>query len=167
MTDIVTMCGSIRFFDLMLRAAADETAAGHIVLAPFPVAAPEDRGGEFRAMLDRLHFEKIDRADRVIIVTDTAGYIGESTTREIAYAESTGKPVEFRAFEPVNAYTGEHGDPAVDRERLLECADVTAETWVSSPAARDYLEDGGYNGLIRCLDILAQVNVAVRAEAGR
>ena len=33
-------------------------------------------------------------ADEVYIV-DPAGYVGESTRREIAYAESLGKPVRY------------------------------------------------------------------------
>ena len=37
---------------------------------------------------------KIDLADRVLVV-NPGGYVGESTSREIAYARETGKPVSF------------------------------------------------------------------------
>lgn len=42
--------------------------------------------------LDVLHLRKIDLADAVFVV-DPGGYIGESTSREIAYAESHSTPV--------------------------------------------------------------------------
>lgn len=45
-----------------------------------------------KARLGALHFQKIRMADEVYIV-DPGGYVGESTQREIAYAESLGKPV--------------------------------------------------------------------------
>ena len=95
---IVTLCGSMRFFPQMLQVAADETAKGNIVLAPFSVVAPEDQGSELKAMLDRLHFEKIDLAEQIIVVTNQNGYVGDSTRREMAYALSSGKGMDVREF---------------------------------------------------------------------
>jgi len=46
--------------------------------------------------LDELHRRKIDLSDRVIVVSDPTGYIGESTRAEIAYAEGLGMPVRYR-----------------------------------------------------------------------
>ncbi|MBB2924428.1 hypothetical protein [Cellulomonas cellasea] len=37
---------------------------------------------------------KIDLADRVLVV-NPGGYVGESTSKEIAYARATGKPISF------------------------------------------------------------------------
>lgn len=68
------------------------TRAGAIVVAPGEMAgvlADEDK-----AALDALHLRKIEMADRVVVV-DPGGYVGESTSREIAYARSLGKPVSF------------------------------------------------------------------------
>jgi hypothetical protein len=96
---VVCLSGSMRFFDHILTVAAENTAAGRIVLAPFSVVAPEDQDGEFKRMLDELHFRKIDTADEVIVVT-VDGYIGESTRNEIAYAEQLGKPVWYEDFTP-------------------------------------------------------------------
>lgn len=93
---IVTLCGSMRFLPLMLQVAADETAAGRIVIAPFSVVAPEDQGSEFKVMLDELHRRKIDMADAVIVVSDETGYYGDSTAGEVGYAYTLGVPVEFR-----------------------------------------------------------------------
>mgnify|MGYP000662071915 CR=1 FL=1 len=96
---IVTICGSMKFFDQMLQVAADETAAGNIVLAPFSVVASDEQGSEFKAMLDRMHFEKIDMAERIIVVTNQHGYTGMSTKREMAYAIAQGKEFDVREFE--------------------------------------------------------------------
>ena len=96
---IVTICGSMRFFEQMLQVAADETAQGNIVLAPFSVVAPEHQGSAFKAMLDRLHREKIDMAERVIVVTNQHGYVGTSTKNEMVYAAQAGKPWDVREFD--------------------------------------------------------------------
>ena len=76
-----------------IRAANHElTFSGVIVLAPSD--ADEAPSPEQKAVLDALHLSKIDVADRVLIV-NPGGYLGESTRREIAYAEAAGKPITF------------------------------------------------------------------------
>jgi hypothetical protein len=45
-------------------------------------------------MLDDMHLRKIDLADEIFVI-NVGGYIGESTKREIAYAENTGKKVKY------------------------------------------------------------------------
>ena len=76
-----------------MRAANRElTFTGVIVVAPSD--ADESPTPEQKAVLDVLHLRKIDLADRVLIV-NPGGYIGESTRREIAYARSAGKPINF------------------------------------------------------------------------
>lgn len=96
---IVTICGSMRFFDQMLQVAADETAKGHIVLAPFSVVAPEHQDSEFKQMLDELHRRKIDMADSVIVVTNQDGYVGTSTRAEMVYAAQRGMTWDVREFQ--------------------------------------------------------------------
>lgn len=44
--------------------------------------------------MDALHLRKIDLADRVLIV-NPGGCLGESTRRELAYAQAAGKPISF------------------------------------------------------------------------
>lgn len=97
--DLVTLCGSMRFVDEMLHVAAELTAAGAIVLAPFVVVQPRQQLGDqaaLKARLDELHRRKIELSDRVIVVSDPAGYVGESTRSEIAYADRLGIPVLHR-----------------------------------------------------------------------
>jgi len=83
----------------MTEVNRDLTFAGAIVVAPGVFARTDDRGAgeithEQKTALDELHLRKIDLADRVLVV-NPGGYVGESTSREIAYAEATGKPVSF------------------------------------------------------------------------
>lgn len=96
MTTLVTICGSMRFYDLMLTVAAEETRAGRIVLLPHAVVQPEHQGSALKVMLDRLHREKIDLSDRIIVVSDQTGYYGTSTAGEIGYACAQGKAVDYR-----------------------------------------------------------------------
>ena len=53
-----------------------------------------DFTNEQKTALDALHLRRIDLADRVLVV-NPGGYIGESTSREIAYARATGKPISY------------------------------------------------------------------------
>ena len=98
--EIVCICGSTRFMVEMLAANRDLTFAGAIVVAPGVVGRPEDCQAdekitdEQKTALAALHLRKIDLADRVLVV-NPGGYIGDSTSREIAYAHATGKPVSF------------------------------------------------------------------------
>lgn len=93
MSNIVTICGSMRFFLHMLEVAQEETRDGAIVLAPFAVIAPNDQDSDVKVMLDELHRQKIAMSDRVLVVSDPTGYYGASTRAEIAYAEDLGLPV--------------------------------------------------------------------------
>ncbi len=94
---IVCICGSTRFAAHMNTEAERLTLAGAIVVRPEVIAYSRERDQQFvepevKAALDVLHLRKIDLADEVVIVT-VDGYIGESTRREIEYAERIGKPV--------------------------------------------------------------------------
>lgn len=92
--EIVCLCGSLRFAEQMRAVNRDLTFAGVIVLAPGEAGAGEAITPEQKAALDALHLRKIDLADRILVV-NPGGYIGESTRREIAYAEAAGTPVAF------------------------------------------------------------------------
>jgi len=82
----------MRFLDEMRAASRDLSLAGAVVVAPVDVGGVVT--GEQRAVLGALHLRKIELADRVLVV-NPGGYIGESTSREIAYARAAGKPVSF------------------------------------------------------------------------
>ena len=98
--EIVCICGSARFVEEMSAANRDLTLAGVIVVAPGVFVRAGDREAdelitsEQQAALGALHLRKIDLADRVLVV-NPGGYVGEATSREIAYAQATGKPISF------------------------------------------------------------------------
>lgn len=89
---VVTICGSMRFYSLMLEEAERLTSEGWIVLMPF--VTEEDPGK--KETLDAMHRSKIDRSGHVHIVFDETRYMGESTTNELIYAARTGKEITFR-----------------------------------------------------------------------
>ena len=90
--EIVCLCGSTRFVAELRAVNRELTLGGVIVVAP--TEAGEVVTEEEKAALDAIHLRKIDLADRVLVV-NPGGYVGESTSREIAYAHATGKPVTF------------------------------------------------------------------------
>jgi hypothetical protein len=103
---VVCLCGSSRWPELHHRVMMEETLAGNIVLplglyshADFPPGAKAatndgDEATAVKQMLDRLHYQKIDLAEEIIVVSKD-GYFGSSTQREIAYAQAQGKRVRY------------------------------------------------------------------------
>lgn len=101
--EIVCICGSLRFSDEIRAVERELTLAGFIVVAP--VVVGKQVTDAQRAAMGTLHLRKIDLADRVLVV-NPGGYVGASTSREIAYARDAGKPVSFS--DPVRT-TGAEG----------------------------------------------------------
>jgi hypothetical protein len=97
---IVCLCGSTRFIEAFLDEDWRLTLEGKIVLSVTILReGPARNAGELpsetiKQGLDILHLHKIDLADEILVL-NVAGYIGESTAREIAYAERTGKPIRY------------------------------------------------------------------------
>lgn len=101
---VYTLCGSTRFPDAFAVANMHLSALGHIVVSVGMYGHADDpRGAKFlcddgdigtKEVLDELHLRKIDLSDTIFVV-NVGGYVGESTRREIAYAISTGKAVEW------------------------------------------------------------------------
>jgi hypothetical protein len=97
---IVVLCGSTRFVDEFNQQRKTLTEQGWIVLSIEVVttqardADPQHCNPTLKAALDELHLRKIDLADEVLVL-DVGGYIGESTAREIRYAQQVGKPVRY------------------------------------------------------------------------
>lgn len=84
---VITLCGSMRFYKQMLTVAADLTLKNHVVLMPFCVVEEAQQDGEDKEMLDALHRRKIDMSWKVVVVSDTNLYVGESTKAEVQYAK--------------------------------------------------------------------------------
>lgn len=97
--EVVCLCGSTRFMDAFFEEGWRLTLEGKIVLSVGVVKTAEHHAGEALGQevadrLDELHLRKIDLADRVLVL-NVGGYIGSSTRKEIAYAESQGKPIQY------------------------------------------------------------------------
>ena len=100
---IVVCCGSSRFVDVMavccwlLERDEGAIALGLHLLPQWYPNVPEHHLAEHEGVadkMDELHLRKIDLADEIFVV-NCEGYIGSSTTNEIAYAEKLGKPVRY------------------------------------------------------------------------
>jgi len=91
---IVTLCGSTKFKTSFDKANLYLTLCNKIVLQPgcFAHANNIQITEDQKLALDKLHFEKIDMSDCIIVVNEN-NYIGTSTTNEINYAHNTNKPV--------------------------------------------------------------------------
>ena len=96
---VITLCGSSRFVDIMALEAWKLERDEHVITMglhllpqwyatdiPDHIAEVENCAAE----MDELHLRKIDLADEIFVV-DWDGYIGESTSNEIAYAKEHGK----------------------------------------------------------------------------
>jgi hypothetical protein len=100
---VVSLCGSTRFKEQYMEVQKQLTLKGCIVISVglFGHSGDEEvwKPGT-KEMLDDMHLRKIDMADEIFVI-NVGGYIGESTKREIAYAEEKGKKVNY--LEPVNS----------------------------------------------------------------
>jgi hypothetical protein len=109
---IVCLCGSTRFYETFSKLNLEETLAGKIVLS---IAANRKTEDEIFATmneselelvkqkLEKLHYQKIDLADEILVV-NVNGYVGESTTREILYARENRKHVRWLEPERIPAH---------------------------------------------------------------
>ena len=98
---VVTLCGSTRFEAEFAELNQRLTMEGCVVLSLGMFSLPDVPGydwsvdsADLKGRLAAVHLQKVRMADEVYVV-DPGGYVGESTRREIAYAESLGKPVRY------------------------------------------------------------------------
>lgn len=122
---VITLCGSTRFKDAFLKEQKRLTLEGNIVVSVglFGHSGDEEvwKPG-IKEMLDRMHLSKIDMADEIFVI-NVDGYVGESTKKEIEYAKSKGKAVNY--LEP-------NHDAILDNS--ISCSE--SEYW---PTIEDYL----------------------------
>ncbi len=98
----VCFSGSTRFLDVMaVKRWEMERDWGAITLGchllPDSYGAAPDHQAEVEGCaehMDELHCRKIDMSDELYVI-NVGGYIGEATRREIDYALSLGKPVQY------------------------------------------------------------------------
>ena len=91
---VVTLCGSMRFSKQMQEIALElEVKQGYCVLTPVgeKMVQPSEKEIE---KLAQAHFKKIDMSDAVYVV-NIGGYIGESVSRELHYAQEHNKEIIY------------------------------------------------------------------------
>lgn len=92
----ITLCGSTRFKETFKKVEVALTRSGYAVYscAEFGHADGQDIDEEGKLILDAVHCVKIANS-KAIFVVNVGGYIGESTRREIYYAQAMGVTVHF------------------------------------------------------------------------
>jgi hypothetical protein len=101
-TKVICLCGSTRFTNEMMQLTWEYAKLGVLALGwlvrPLHEGETQDHHLAEKEgvaeLFDTLHFRKIDLADEVMVV-NVNGYYGDSTKREIAYAQEHGKPVKY------------------------------------------------------------------------
>ena len=107
---IITLCGSTRFIEevavcawLLERDERAITMGMHLLPQWYGPDLPANHLAEqenVAEQMDGLHLAKIAMSDEIFVLDH--GYIGESTRREIAFAEARGIPVRYFSKEPIS-----------------------------------------------------------------
>ena len=143
---VITLCGSTRFKEQFLEAQKRLTLEGNIVISVglFGHSGDDEVWTEgTKEMLDDMHKRKIDMADAIYVI-NVGGYIGESTSSEIEYAESIGKEILYLE----NSRAGISEETVREIAEMLDCGHIcylnpdTIETvFVLNPASWEYYEE--------------------------
>lgn len=93
---IITICGSLKFKDEMMKIAEKMELDGNCVITPiYPTNPDKDAYTDEEAdMLDKMHKEKI-KISNAILVVNVDNYIGSSTKSEIEFAKTLNKEIIY------------------------------------------------------------------------
>lgn len=93
---VITICGSLKFKDEMMKIAIDLALKGNCVITPiYPVDDYKSKyTKEEIENLHKIHKEKIRLSDAIFVV-NVNGYIGSSTKNEILYSKSLNKEIIY------------------------------------------------------------------------
>lgn len=100
---VVTLSGSLRFWNVILSTACNLSADGILVLAPFKDPREDNLLTDAKVMHDELHHQRIDMSDELHVI-NVNGYTGKSTRDEIIYAMSNNKPITFLNSPGINTW---------------------------------------------------------------
>lgn len=95
---ITCLIGSTSHGPLFRYLEKELSYKGEIVLSPLVYNQSGDNpecGFDKKRVLDETTLMKIEICDRVIVVDGLSGYIDESTTNQIIYAQYLGKPILY------------------------------------------------------------------------
>lgn len=91
---LITISGSMRYWEEILHHATKLSIEGNIVLIPFKDPDEANLPKSRKNMYDEVHNERIEISDELFVVNKD-GYIGNDTRREIIHAFRNDKNVEF------------------------------------------------------------------------
>ena len=92
---IVTLCGSLKFQKEMMEVAEKMARKGFCVLTPvFFFFLNNPITEEQLQKMKAAHFKRIELSDAILVV-NANHYIGNSTNREIEYAQKLGKEIRY------------------------------------------------------------------------
>ena len=128
---IVVLCGSSRYVDVMAVCAweieRDEGAIAltlHLLPWWYTENCPPDHIAEAEGVaeaMDELHLRKINLVDEVFVV-NCNDYIGESTRREIEYAQSKNIPLRWFTHDSVGERVSIRLSAAIERDKRAQPA---------------------------------------------
>lgn len=93
---IVTLCGSLKFQNEMMKIAQDMALEGYCILTP-PVYLTSNVINITDKQILKLkeeHLQRIELSDAILVV-NVNNYIGESTNFEIEYAQKLDKEIMY------------------------------------------------------------------------
>ncbi len=93
---IITVCGSLKFKEEMIKIAVEMELRGNCVITPiYPTNSDKDAyTNEQILVLNEMHKEKIRLSDAILVV-NVNGYIGSSTRSEIEFAKGLNKEIIY------------------------------------------------------------------------
>ncbi len=100
---IITLCGSTKFKKEFREVEAVLALEGNIVLSVNFFEQSDDilLTAEQFSVLEKVHQRKIEMCDEIFVI-DVNNYIGESTKKEIRFAEEYKKPVRYYTKEKID-----------------------------------------------------------------
>ena len=88
---VITICGSLKFQDEIMKVAEKMALDGNCILtSTYPVLENIQITEEQLTKLKESHFKRIELSDAILVV-NINNYIGNSTTLEIEYAKKIEK----------------------------------------------------------------------------
>ena len=94
---IITVCGSVKFFQEMIEISEKMELEGNCILVPIynPMKTNLNSFTEKEIqILNKMHQERIKLSDAILVV-DVNHYIGNSTKTEIEFARSLNKEILY------------------------------------------------------------------------
>lgn len=91
---VITICGSLKFQNQMMRISEKLSLEGNCVFIPVYPVIKRKRTKKELDNLKKIHFKKIELSDAIFVINKDK-YIGESTNLEIEYAKKLGKEILY------------------------------------------------------------------------